>query len=74
MNSYYTVTCHNFINPGMTVKLVREPDNQCAKEANCHAIKNGLRLIGYVANSIYMVKGESCSAGRIYDRIWENQQ
>ena len=29
----------------------------------------GFGQIGYVANSTYTVKGESWSAGRIYDRI-----
>lgn len=32
-------------------------------------MKNGLGLVGYVANSIHTVKGECLSAGRIYDRI-----
>ena len=29
----------------------------------------GLDLVGYVANSVYTVKGESWSAGRLYDRF-----
>ena len=29
----------------------------------------GLGQIGYVANSMHTVKGESWSAGRIYDKI-----
>ena len=29
----------------------------------------GLGKVGYVANSPYTVKGESMSAGRLYDRI-----
>lgn len=28
--------------------------------------------VGYVANSPYTVKGESMSAGRMYDRIGDN--
>ena len=32
-------------------------------------MKNGLGLVGYVANSIHTVKGECVSAGRMYDRI-----
>lgn len=29
----------------------------------------GMGQVGYVANSTYTVKGESMSAGRIYDKI-----
>lgn len=29
----------------------------------------GLGIVGYVANSPFTVKGESMSAGRLYDRI-----
>ena len=71
---YFTITGtqyrfgHEFLEPGMKVKLVKEPDN----EADAEAIKvviEGLGHIGYVANSPYTVVGESYSAGRLYDKI-----
>ena len=52
----------------MEVKLVKEPDNEFDKEA-IKVEMEGLGTIGYVANSPYTVKGESMSAGRLYDRI-----
>ena len=52
----------------MTVKLVKEPDNEYDKEA-IRVELEGLGCVGYVANSPYTVMGESCSAGRLYDRI-----
>ena len=58
----------DFIEPGMRVHLVKEPDNQYDKEA-IRVEMDGLGLIGYVANSVYTVTGESMSAGRLYDRI-----
>ena len=57
-----------FIEPGMEVKLVKKPDNEFDKEA-IKVEMEGLSKIGYVANSPYTVKGESMSAGRLYDRI-----
>jgi len=74
MKIYFTITGTNyrygqkFFEPGMTVKLVKEPDN----EVDAEAIKvemAGLGQVGYVANSPYTVLGESWSAGRIYDKI-----
>ena len=71
---YFTITGtkhhfgHEFFEPGMEVKLVKEPDN----EVDTEAIKvelEGLGHVGYVANSPYTVQGESMSAGRMYDRI-----
>lgn len=53
---------------GMKVKLVKEPDNEYDKEAIQVKIK-GLGKCGYVANSPYTVKGESMSAGRLYDKL-----
>mgnify|MGYP000939094029 FL=1 len=58
----------DFMEKGMRVKLVKEPDNEYDKEAIQVKIK-GLGKVGYVANSPYTVKGESMSAGRLYDRI-----
>lgn len=71
---YFTITGtkyrfgHDFLEPGMKVKLVKEPDNPYDPEA-IKVMFKGLGHIGYVANSIHTVKGESCSAGRIYDRV-----
>lgn len=71
---YFTITGtnyrygHNFLKPGMKVKLEKEPDNQYDAEA-IRVMMKGLGQIGYVANSAHTVKGESWSAGRIYDRI-----
>ena len=57
-----------FMEKGMKVKLLKEPDSQFDKEAIQVKIK-GLGKVGYVANSPFTVKGESMSAGRLYDRI-----
>ena len=71
---YFTITgTHHhygkeFIEPGMEVKLVKEPDNEYDKEA-IKVEMEGLSKIGYVANSPYTVLGDSASAGRLYDRI-----
>jgi hypothetical protein len=58
----------DFLEKGMQVLLVKEPDNEYDKEAIRVEIP-GLGKIGYVANSSYTVLGESMSAGRIYDKI-----
>lgn len=71
---YFTITGtkhyygNEFIEPGMEVRLVKEPDNEVDKEA-VKVEMEGLGLIGYVANSPYTVQGESMSAGRLYDKI-----
>ena len=57
-----------FIEPKMTVRLIKEPDNNYDKEA-IRVEMDGLGKIGYVANSPHTVQGESFSAGRLYDRI-----
>lgn len=62
---------HKFMEPDMTVKLVKEPDNEYDKEAIKVEIE-GLGHIGYVANSPYTMIGESYSAGRLYDKIGDN--
>ena len=73
-SAYITVTGTNhyygldFIKPKMTLKLVKEPDNEHDKEA-IRVELPGLGKIGYVANSTYTVQGESISAGRLYDKI-----
>ena len=56
---YFTLTCKKY-HYGM--------DNKYDKEA-IMVKKEGLGLIGYVANSTYTVIGESMSAGRLYDKI-----
>ena len=69
---YFTITGtqyyygHDFLEPGMRVKLEKDPDNAYDKEAIC-VKRKGLDIIGHVANSTKTVKGESWSAGRIYD-------
>lgn len=52
----------------MKVKLIKELDNEYDKEAIQVKVK-GLGKVGYVANSPYTVKGESMSAGRLYDKL-----
>ena len=72
---YFTITGtkyrygHDFLKPRMTVRLVKEPKNQYDKEAIRVEMKNGLGHVGYVANSIYTVKGDCWSAGRLHDQI-----
>ena len=58
----------NFMEKGMKVKLVKEPDNEYDKEA-IQVVVKGLGKVGYVANSPYTVNGESMSAGRLYDKL-----
>lgn len=58
----------DFMKKGMKVKLVKEPDNEYDKEAIQVKIK-GLGKVGYVANSSFTVKGDSMSAGRMYDKL-----
>ncbi len=71
---YFTVTGtwhyygQEFLEPGMRVKLVKDPDNEYDKEA-IRVEMEGLGKIGFVANSTQTVLGESSSAGRLYDKI-----
>ena len=71
---YFTITGtkhyhgQEFLKIGMTVQLVKEPDNEYDKEAIKVMLK-GLDKIGYVANSPYTTLGDSFSAGRLYDKI-----
>ncbi len=73
-NMYFTITgCNHyfgndFMEKDMEVKLEKDHDNEYDKEAIQVKIK-ALGQIGYVANSPYTVKGESMSAGRLYDKI-----
>ncbi len=59
---------NDFMQPGMKVKLIKEPENQYDSEAIRVEIP-GMGKIGYVANSVHTVIGDSLSAGRMYDRI-----
>lgn len=61
---------NEFLEKGMEVELVKEPDNEFDKEAIKVEIE-GLGIIGYVANSPRTVLVESMSAGRLYDKISE---
>ena len=69
---YFTIAGTNyylgsdFLKKGMEVKLIKEPDNKYDKEAIRVEIA-GLGKIGYVANSVNTVLGDSFSAGRMYD-------
>lgn len=71
---YFTVTriCHrlgtDFMERGMEVRLEKEPDNKYDKEA-IRVSMEALGQIGYVANSVTTVKGDTMSAGRLYDKI-----
>lgn len=71
---YFTITgCNHylgnsFMEKGMKIRLEKELDNEYDKEAIQVKVK-GLGKIGYVANSPFTVKGESMSAGRLYDKI-----
>ncbi len=76
---YFTITGTSyrhgkeFMEKGMTVRLVKEPDNEHDKEA-IRVEMPGLGLVGYVANSPYTVQGESMSAGRLYDKIGDEAE
>lgn len=71
---YFTITGTDFCNGtsfmkrGDAVILKKEPDNKYDKEAIMVKVE-GLGKIGYVANSPNTVKGDSMSAGRLYDKI-----
>ena len=74
MKIWFTITGTNhyygsdFLEPGMKVRLEKEPDNKHDREA-VKVLLDGVGHIGYVANSPWTVIGESFSAGRLYDRI-----
>ena len=74
MKIYFTLTGtqhyegQEFLKKGMKIRLEKEPDNKYDHEAIQVKMK-GLGQIGYVANSIHTVIGESWSAGRLYDKI-----
>ena len=72
--TYFTLTGvkfnygDDFMEAGIGVRLVKEPDNEHDSEA-IRVEMDGLGKVGYVANSPHTVQGESLSAGRLYDRI-----
>lgn len=76
---YFTLTgiCHRYgrdmLEPGMQVHLIKEPDNEYDREA-IEVKMDGLGTVGYVANSVRTVRGESHSAGRLYDRIGDEAE
>lgn len=76
---FFTITGTNhhygqeFFEPNMTVKLIKEPDNEFDREA-IKVEMEGLGHVGYVANSPYTTAGESYSAGRLYDKIGDTAE
>ena len=74
---YFTITGLNYrfgnkvFEKGMSVRLEKEPDNEFDKEA-IKVMLDGLGIVGYVANSPRTVRGESFSAGRLYDKIGDS--
>lgn len=59
---------NSFLEKGMKLKLIKEPDNPYDKEA-IKVTLAGIGAIGHVANSAYTVLGDCFSAGRLYDKI-----
>ena len=59
---------HDFLKKGTKLRLEKEPDNRHDREA-IRVLMDGVGHIGYVANSVWTVIGESWSAGRLYDKI-----
>lgn len=76
---YFTVVATDFyygtsfIKRGDKVTLEKEPDNKHDKEAIIVKME-GLGKVGYVANSAHTVKGDSMSAGRMYDKVENGAQ
>lgn len=73
MKVYFTIAGTNhyfgdeFFEKDMKVSLEKEPDNEADREA-IKVTAEGLGTVGYVANSVFSVLGESWSAGRLYDK------
>ena len=57
-----------FFEKGMQVSLEKDPENEFDKEAIKVNVE-GLGQVGWIANSVRTVRGESYSAGRLYDKI-----
>ena len=73
---YFTITGTNFrygqdfFEPGQRVTLIKDPDNEYDSEA-IKVEMAGLGQVGWVANSVGPKLGESWSAGRLYDKIFD---
>ena len=73
---YFTITGTNFrygqdfFEPGQRVTLIKDPDNEYDSEA-IKVEMAGLGQVGWVANSVGTKLGESWSAGRLYDKIFD---
>ena len=71
---YFTITgCKHylgnaFMEKGMKVKLLKEPENEYDKE-DLQVKINVIGKIGYVEKSPFTLKVESMSAGRLYDKL-----
>lgn len=71
---YFTIVCsgkffgYEIFEKDQAVSLRKEPDNKYDSEAIQVRVP-GLGQVGYVANSVHTVIGDSMSAGRIYDKI-----
>ena len=71
---YFTITGTQYrygleiFEKGQQVELEKDPENEFDKEAIKVNIE-GMGQVGWVANSIRTVRGESYSAGRLYDKI-----
>lgn len=76
---YFTITGTQFkygldiFEKGMEVTLEKDPENEYDKEAIKVSVE-GLGQVGWVANSVHTVRGESCSAGRLYDKIGDTAE
>ena len=76
---YFTIAGMNFrygtavAERGMTVTLQKDPANEYDHEA-IKVNLPGLGQVGWVANSVSTVLGESYSAGRLYDKIGETAE
>lgn len=76
---YFTITGTSYrygtelFEKGDRVMLKKEPDNKYDHEAIQVKVP-GLGVVGYVANSVPTVLGESYSAGRLYDKIGDEAE
>ena len=76
---YFTITGtsqhygQEFFEPKMSVRLVKEPDNEVDKEAIKVELE-GLGHVEYMANSPYTEADKSYNAGHLYDKIGETAE